>query len=1244
MVASSLAVVNFGCWMLGPLFLMNLRFISWNVRGLNNPQKREVVKHLLREWRCDMVCLQETKLDCIDLRLVRSLWGKQHVDWVALEATNTAGGILIMWDTRVVERVDVQVGQFSVSCYWHGLVDGFDWVCSGVYGPHTEESRQLCWEELSSVRQRWAAPWCIVGDFNAVRFPSERSGCTRFSPDMFAFSDWIDANHLVDLPLVGGRYTWSSGTTSPSMSRIDRVLVSLEWEAHYQDVLLKLLPKPISDHHPLLVVAGGMAGGKSSFKFENMWLKEAGFADKVHSWWSGYEITGTPSFVLACKLKTLKEDLKKWNSDTFGDVHYRKACRMKDILDLDVKEGREGLSVDEQNLREVLKGEVVQLAHMAETSWRQKSRAVWLKEGDNNTSFFHHLANSNRRKNYLGSLEVEGRVFEDKEDIKVQVEQFYQSLYQESETWRPEADGLDFDSIDPIDREVMERPFDREEVVQVLQNMEGDKAPGPDGFTMAFFQKCWRTVEADVMAFFGEVHEYGKFEKSLNATFISLIPKKLNAVNIRDFRPISLVGCMYKLLAKVLANRLALVLDGLISESQNSFVGGRKILDSVLIANECLDSRLKSHSPGLICKLDIEKAYDHVNWDCLYFLLDRMGFGPKWISWMRACISTVRFSVIVNGSPTGFFDSSRGLRQGDPLSPLLFLLIMEVLSRMLRRSVERGFIKGFQVGRDRHSSVSVSHLLYADDTILFCDAIPEQLLYIRMALTCFEAVTGLKVNMTKSEMVPIGEVQDLSAMAELLYCQIGSLPMQYLGMPLGAPYRALEIWNPIIEKVERRLAGWQKLYLSKGGRLTLLKSTLSSLPTYYLSLFPIPVSVAKRIESLQRNFLWGGMGEEQKLHLVAWDRVCTPIPQGGLGVRHLTPFNQALLGKWLWRFGLEELLLWRRVVVAKYGVGRGGWFSNSPRGTHGCGLWKHICKGWEDFSRHTHFEVGLGSRVSFWHDRWCLDRPLKELFPRLFEFSLNQNDTVASVLTPQGMGQPRVWNVLFGRDCNDWELDEMANFLSLIHSHTPRGDGVDKLVWDPSRKGIFDSRTFYHELHNPPAICFPWKCIWRVKAPPRVAFFMWSATWGRILTGDNLQKKGFMLASWCCMCKTAGETVDHLLIHCWFARQLWTFVFQTVGIDWVLPFHVSELLFGWWNWFGKRSSGVWNLIPSCLMWTIWRERNNRTFENIETLVAKVIELFFVSLFDWSRAWGLTSSTSVGEFLESFACNSSNIPL
>ncbi len=824
---------------------MQLKLLSWNVRGVNNTQKREVIRNFLRDWRCNVVCLQETKIDCMDIRMVRSLWGNQFVDWLALDAINTAGGVLLMWDTRVVERVDSVVGISSVTCSLKGLVDGFDWVCSGVYGPHSADGRRGLWEELSGVRQRWTGPWCVVGDFNVIRFPSEWLGCSRFSPAMNSFSDWIEHQNLVDLPLVGGRYTWSSSSTPPSMSRIDQALVSTDWEGHYSNVLLKLLPRPISDHHPILVEAGGMAFGKSSFKFENMWLKEPGFVDKVQDWWSAYEFEGTPSFVLASKLKALKGDLKAWNRTVFGDVRYRRQCKMSELLVLDVKEGNGGLSLEENSLREILRSDLVRLAHLEETSWRQKSRATWLKEGDNNTSFFHRTANSNRRHNYIGGLEVDGIRYEDKEDIKAQARRFYQSLYQESEPWRPLADGISFDAIGIEDRDLLERPFDLEEVVQVLRGLQGDKAPGPDGFTMAFFQKCWRVVESDVMAFFGEFYDYCKFEKSLNATFISLIPKRMNVTNIRDFRPISLIGSMYKLLAKVLANRLARVLDGLVSESQNSFVGGRKTLDSVLIANECLDSRLKSRIPGLICKLDIEKAYDHVNWDCLYFILDRMGFGRRWIRWMRACISTVRFSVLVNGSPTSFFDNSRGLRQGDPLSPMLFLLIMEVLSRMLKMATEEGHIKGFHAGQAAVPRVCISHLLFADDTILFCDADPKQLLYIRMTLTCFEAVTGLKVNLSKSEMVPVGNVDGLDELADLLYCCTGCLPLQYLGIPLGASYKFVEVWNPILEKIERRLAGWKKLYLSKGGRLTLLKSTLSSLPTYFLSLFTIPVSVAK---------------------------------------------------------------------------------------------------------------------------------------------------------------------------------------------------------------------------------------------------------------------------------------------------------------------------------------------------------------------------------------------------------------
>jgi len=388
--------------------------------------------------------------------------------------------------------------------------------------------------------------------------------------------------------------------------------------------------------------------------------------------------------------------------------------------------------------------------------------------------------------------------------------------------------------------------------------------------------------------------------------------------------------------------------------------------------------------------------------------------------------------------------------------------------------------------------------------------------FLRVLFLSFEAVSSLRINLAKSVLVPVGDVDNMDELAGIMGCGVSSLPLKYLGLPLGAPFKAKSIWDDVVGKIERRLASWKRMYLSKGGRVTLIKSTLSNLPTYFLSLFPIPSGVASCIEKLHRDFLWGGLGEEFKYHLVSWSTVCFPISEGGLRIRNLRIFNQALLGKWLWRFAHEREALWRSVVDAKYGSTWAGWCSLDSHGSHGVGLWKNIRKGWSLFSSHTRFILGNGSRIRFWDDVWCGEMPLKEAFPGLFDIVCDKNSFVAAhLIMERGSFQ---WDVRFIRAAHDWEVDVLTSFFTLLYSTSLDRDGEDKLWWSPSRKGKFDVRSFYEALAFKETSFFPWKSIWRTKVPLKVAFFAWVVALGKILTLDNLRKRRVIVIDRCCMC------------------------------------------------------------------------------------------------------------------------------
>ncbi|CAL5412431.1 unnamed protein product [Camellia sinensis] len=618
---------------------------------------------------------------------------------------------------------------------------------------------------------------------------------------------------------------------------------------------------------------------------------------------------------------------------------------------------------------------------MVEWTWLQKSRINWASKQDRNTRYFHIMASNRNSRNSLCSVMVNGSLVEEPIVVRLEVKSHFMNHFSESWATRPSLSGQ-FKNIGGRQAAELLEDFTEEEVRYVIKNSDGNKAPEPDGFNLAFYKKCWGVVKPEVLQFLREFHQNASLVSSLNSSFIALIPKVDSPSSMRDYRPISLIGSMYKILAKILANRIKQVMPRIISKTQSAFLGGRNILDGILIANEIVDGWRKSNKKGLVLKLDFEKAYDSVNWEFLFNMLSKFGFGDRWVRWMKSNVTSTKVSVLVNGSHTEEFCSQRGLWQGDPLSHFLFNIVAEGLNILLARAKEMGLIKGATIG---NNGIIVTHLQFADDTILFCEAEWVEVVTIKRILRCFEILLGLKINYHKSVIAGIGVDEVLlRSFASRLNCAHQRLPFKYLGLPLGANPSRSSTWKPVLDKFKQKSSTWKRRLLSFAGRLTLIKSIMSNLPIYYLSLFKIPMGVAKASEKIQANFLWGGSDLRRKVHIVRWDTVTKSKHLGGLGIRSIIVMNKCLLLKWWWKFRSEIYTLWKDVLCSKYNMRGGRWVPCMERNNRNLKIWSDIIGAIIStpmlhnlYLANSVIELGNGRRALFWLDKWAGEQSFK---------------------------------------------------------------------------------------------------------------------------------------------------------------------------------------------------------------------------------------------------------------------------
>lgn len=327
-----------------------------------------------------------------------------------------------------------------------------------------------------------------------------------------------------------------------------------------------------------------------------------------------------------------------------------------------------------------------------------------------------------------------------------------------------------------------------------------------------------------------DFYKNGKIVRGLNPYFISLIPKKPSPQIIDDYRLISLISGAYKIISKVLANRLAKVIDSIIGVNQSAFIAGRNIMDGVIVLNEALDETKRRKAPRFFFKVDFSKAYDSVNWSFLEEMLRGFNFCDKWRMWIKACVESASAAALVNGSPCGEFKLKKGLRQGDPIFPFLYLIVAEGLGLLVHRAMEEGILKPDMIGREK---VIVSHLQYADDTIFLCTGELEILVVIKRILRLYEFISRLKVNFLKSMLYGWNmEENVLETGASLLDCERGGNQFQYLGMKIGINPHISENWSWLVQRIKNRIACWVGKNISLGGRATLVQFVISAIPIY----------------------------------------------------------------------------------------------------------------------------------------------------------------------------------------------------------------------------------------------------------------------------------------------------------------------------------------------------------------------------------------------------------------------------
>eukprot|EP00253_Pinus_taeda_P026690 PITA_26690 len=1016
----------------------------------------------------------------------------------------------------------------------------------------------------------------LGGDLNLIRSAEEKMGGNFFADaSREALEEIIQAHSLVDIPPQNGRFTWSNKRTGKNniKERLDRILAQERIVANFSRIQSTIIQGYISDHKPVaLHLDKGKHMGPIPFKYNRAWDSSEDFRNLIKDHWA-IDISGSPHFIWETKLKLLRTAIKQWARQYAIEEGKKKTdLQMKLAQWNQEKESVQDTEEDQMKENELYK-ELYKQNRMEEEEQRQKSRCLWLKSGDKNTSFFHNSLKLRRVGNNIERITVEGRVLIEQVEIKEATSRHFQTLLTADPHYLENPDFLNIieNKISEAQNVDLDKEITKEEIEWSIYSMPLDKAPGPDGFTVAFYRTHWEIIKKDYIRMAKNFFTKCKMGSSTKSSHLALIPKDPNPQNFDRFLPISLCNVSYKIIKKILENRLKKILPSLISENQGGFVPRRHITDNVILIQEAIHNSISRKERGMIIKLDMANAFDRVNHSFLHAVLKNFGISEYFTSRVLECISFNWTAPLINGRPCNAFKSSRGLRQGCPLSPFLYIIMAETLSLHLENKRRLKEIIGVDIVR---GTKGINHPLFADDTLLIGGASSHLARRFKKTLALFLQASGGKLSNNKCMIytwnVPRYITQRISIIMEIP-AQRNWSHFMYLWLPLAKESIKTEIWVKLIEKLRGNLQSWGVYWLNLAGRTILIKAILSALPIYQFATTLAPESIHKHMELIIRSFLWqGGKQDTKKFSLVKWDKVIHPLEKGGLRIRVPRLENMVMGFKLTWRIINERGAWWTEVIKRKYLNGVNSNILSETIIDRQCTpVWKLIKKTLPQIKSCISRAPGNVRDISIWEDR-IMGSEAKGTLPTFRPLQRWMMEANLKTLYDISLWEQNCWigwrSLSLPNDLKNLWADLKT---SLIGSTPTNRMSDDKFVWDPNG-GSYTVEEGYRALQKASAIN-NWplhKAAWRTK----------------------------------CLQREAEESSNHLFIECPFARSCWNLITSPL-ITGDLPNQITLLQKIWEKSFPQSNKSknlakrMWNSIPSNLCWQIWIARNKCIFNN-----------------------------------------------